>query len=168
MTQGLNLTLNCDPDSWFKVKLWPGIGIKIHCGILTRGHNSTWNFYPESQFNVNSDPSAYLLPVELRLKKVSKFNSVIKIQELRRVTIQRKIHWILTPVRYSMRGSKFYLTPAWSRKGIDSYKILYRSFVTYRTRFFFSSFLLYYRTQTEKFAAKLCNFKIRNYFVCNF
>ena len=56
--------------------------IIMQCGILTWGHNTTWN----------SDPSTYLLPVELRLKKVSKFNSAIKIQQLRRVTIQRKIH----------------------------------------------------------------------------
>ena len=118
VTPGHDSTLNCDPGSWFyvelwsQVKLWPGIGITIQCviltrviiqrGILTRGHNSTWN----------SDPSTYLLPVELRLNKVSKFNSVIKIQQLRRVTIQRKIHWILTPGRYSIGGSKFYLTPA--------------------------------------------------------
>ena len=45
--------------------------------------------------------------MELRLKKVSKFNSVIKIQQLRRVIIQRKIHWKLTPGRYSIRGSKY-------------------------------------------------------------
>ena len=117
VTPGHDSTLNCDPGSWFhvelwsKVKLWHGIGMTIQCviltrviiqrGILTRGHNSTWN----------SDPSTYLLPVELRPKKVSKFNSVIKIQQLRRVTIQRKIHWILTPGRYSIGGSKFYLTP---------------------------------------------------------
>ena len=116
VTPGHDSTLNCDPGSWFhvelwsQVKLWPGIGITIQWviltrviiqrGILTRGHNSTWN----------SDPSTYLLPVELRLKKVSNFNSVIKIQQLRRVTIQRKIHWILTPGRYSIGGSKFYLT----------------------------------------------------------
>ena len=81
------------------MEFWPGV--KIQRGILTPGHNSTWN----------SDPSTYLLPVELRLKMVSKFNSMIKIQQLRRVTIQRKIHWILTPGRYSIGGSKFYLTP---------------------------------------------------------
>ena len=127
-----NSTLNCDPGSWFHVEVRPQVSIQrwivtpshdstLNChlvlgsqfnvefwprviiqrGILTRGYNSTWN----------SDPSTYLLPVELRLKKVSKFNSVIKIQQLRRVTIQRKIHWILTPGRYSIGGSKFYLTP---------------------------------------------------------
>ena len=37
-----------------------------------RGHNSTWN----------SDPSSYLLPMELPLKKVSKLNSVLKIKQL--------------------------------------------------------------------------------------
>ena len=86
--------------SQFNVEFWPRVIIQR--GILTRGYNSTWN----------SDPSTYLLLVELRLKKVSKFNSAIKIQQLRRVTIQRKIHWILTPGRYSIGGSKFYLTPA--------------------------------------------------------
>ena len=91
MTLGLNSTLNCDPESWLNVELWPGLGVTIQCGFLTRGHNST---------------STYLLPVELRLKMVSKFNSVIKIQQLRRVTIQRKIHWILTPGRYSIGGVK--------------------------------------------------------------
>ena len=128
---GHNSTLNCNHGSWFHVELWPQVwiprwivtpnhkstlncdlrlgsqfnvefwpGIIIQCGILTWGYNSTWN----------SDPSTYLLPVELRLKKVSKFNSAIKIQQLRRVTIQRKIHWILTPGQFSMEGSKFYLT----------------------------------------------------------
>ena len=77
--------------SQFSVEFWPGV--MIQRGILTRGHNSTWN----------SDPSTYFLPVELPLKKVSKFNRVIKIQ--------RKIHWIFTPGRYSIGGSKFYLTP---------------------------------------------------------
>ena len=95
-TPGLNSTLNCDPESWFNVELSPCIRITIQCGILTQGHNSTWN----------SDPSTYVLPVELQLKKVSKFNSVIKIQQLRRVIIQRKIHWILTPGRYSIGGVK--------------------------------------------------------------
>ena len=132
VTPAHNSTLNCDPGSWFHVEVRPQVSIQrwivtpshdstLNChlvlgsqfnvefwprviiqrGILTRGYNSTWN----------SDPSTYLLPVELRLKKVSKFNSVIKIQQLRRVTIQRKIHWILTPGRYSIGGSKFYLTP---------------------------------------------------------
>ena len=108
VTPGLDSTLNCDPElncdlglgSQFNVQFW--LGVIIQRWILTRSHNSTWN----------SDPSTYLLPVELRLKKVSKFNSVIKIQQLRRVIIQRKIHWILTPGRYSIGGSKFYLTPA--------------------------------------------------------
>ena len=131
VTPGLDSTLNYDPGSEFLVVLWPRVifqrlivtwelghyhyintgsqfnvefwhGVTIQREILTRGNNSTWI----------SDPSTYLLPVELRLKKVSKFNSVIKIQQLSRVTIQRKIHWILTPGRYSIGGSKFYLTPA--------------------------------------------------------
>ena len=99
MTPGPNFLLNCDPrsGSHFNVKFWPRVTIQH--GILTRGHNSTWN----------SDPSTYLLPVELRLNKVSKFNGAIKIQQLGRVIIQRKIHWIVTPGRYSMGGSKFYL-----------------------------------------------------------
>ena len=103
MTPGPNFLLNCDPrsGSHFNVKFWPRVTIQH--GILTRGHNSTWN----------SDPSTYLLPVELRLNKVSKFNCAIKIQQLGRVIIQRKIHWIVTPGRYSMGGSKFYLTPAY-------------------------------------------------------
>ena len=134
MTPGLDSTLKFYPESWFNIELWPGIWITIQCGIVTRGHNSTWNFDPGSKFNVefwarvtiqreilsqghnstwNSDPSTYLLPVEFRLKKVSKFNSVIKIQQLKRVTIQRKIHWILTLGRYSIGGGlKFYLTQA--------------------------------------------------------
>ena len=29
MTLGINSTLNVDPESWFNVKLWPGIGITI-------------------------------------------------------------------------------------------------------------------------------------------
>ena len=77
---------NCDQDL-FNVEFGPEVTIKR--GILIRGHNSTWNY----------DPSTSLLPMELRLKKVSNF------------TIQRKIHWILTPCRYAMERSKFYLTP---------------------------------------------------------
>ena len=46
MTPGLNSTLNFDPESWFNVKLRPGIGIKIQCEIQTQGHHSTWNFDP--------------------------------------------------------------------------------------------------------------------------
>ena len=111
VTPAHNSTLNCDPGSWFHVEVRPQVSIQrwivtpshdstLNChlvlgsqfnvefwprviiqrGILTRGYDSTWN----------SDPSTYLLPVELRLKKVSKFNGVIKIQQLRRVTIQRK------------------------------------------------------------------------------
>ena len=130
VTPAHNSTLNCDPGSWFRVEVIPQVSIQrwivtpshdstLNChlvlgsqfnvefwprviiqrGIFTRGYNSTWN----------SDPSTYLLPVELRLKKVSKFNSVIKIQQLRRVTIQRKIHWILTPGRYSIGGQNFIL-----------------------------------------------------------
>ena len=41
---------------------------------------------------------------EILLNKVSKFNGAIKIQQLGRVIIQRKIHWIVTPGRYSMGG----------------------------------------------------------------
>ena len=41
------------------------------------------------------------------------------------------------------------------------YTLVYRSFVSYDT--VFSIFLLNYTTQTERFAAKLCNFEIRNY-----
>ena len=101
MTSGPYFTLNCDPrsGSHLNVKFWSRVTIQR--GILTRGHNSTWN----------SDPSTYLPPVELRLNKVSKFNGAIKIQQLGRVIIQRKIHWIVTPGQYSMGGSKFYLTP---------------------------------------------------------
>ena len=50
------------PVSWFhvhlwpQIKLWPGIGITIQCGILTRGYNSTWNFDLGSQFNVEFWP----------------------------------------------------------------------------------------------------------------
>ena len=105
VTPGLYSTLNCDPNlnfdpglgSQFNVEFWPGVILQR--GFLTRGQNSTWN----------SDPRIYLLPVELRLKKVSEFNSVIKIQQLRRVIIQRKIHWILTPGRYSIGGQNFIL-----------------------------------------------------------
>ena len=148
LTPGHDSTLNCDPGSWFhvelrprvliprwivtpsqwfNVKLWPGIRITIQCGILTRGHNSTWNFDPGSQLNVIFwprvtiqrgifDPSTYLLPVELRLKKVSKFNSVIKIQQLMRVTIQRKIHLNIDPGSLFNRGVKiFILHRPWAR-----------------------------------------------------
>ena len=82
---------------------------------MTRGHNSTWN----------SDPSIYLLPIELRLKKVSKFNRVIKIQQLRKVTIQQKLYWVLTPGRYSIEGSKFYLTQTLDRSYITSFNNSY-------------------------------------------
>ena len=93
MTPGPNFTLNCDPSgSHFNVKFWSRVTIQR--GILTRGHNSTWI----------SDPSTYLLSVELRLNRVPKFNGAIKIQQLGRVIIQRKIHWIVTPGRYSMGG----------------------------------------------------------------
>ena len=135
VTPGRNSTLNNDTGSWFHVELWPKLnrnlglgsqfnvefwpGVIIQRGILTRGHNSTWN----------SDPSTYLLPVELRLKKVSKFNSVIKFQQLRRVIIQRKIHWKLTPGRYSIGGRgvkilsytglwRFYLKAYTARQGL--------------------------------------------------
>ena len=70
---------NSDPGSQFNVAFWPGV--RIQRGILTRGQNSTSNL----------DPSTNHLPVELRLKKVSTFNSLVKIQQLWRVTIQRKI-----------------------------------------------------------------------------
>ena len=99
MAPGPNFTLNCYPrsGSHFNVKFWSRVTIQR--GILTRGHNSTWN----------SDPSTYLQPVELRLNKVSKFNGAIKIQQLGRVIIQRKIHWIVTPGRYSMGGGQNFI-----------------------------------------------------------
>ena len=46
MTPGLDSTLNVDPESWFNIKLWPGMGITIQCGIVTRGHDSTFSFDP--------------------------------------------------------------------------------------------------------------------------
>ena len=48
MTPYLDSTLNVDPESWFNIKLWPWIGITIQCGIVTRGHDSTWNCDPGS------------------------------------------------------------------------------------------------------------------------
>ena len=149
MTPDLDSTLNYDPGSEFLVVLWPRVIFQRLIVTLELDHNSTWNSDTGSQLNVEfwhgvtiqreiltrgnnstwiSDLSTYLLPVELRLKKVSKFNSVIKIQQLSRVIIQRKIHWILTPGRYSIGGSKFYLTPArlWKNSvrhtGIYSYQ----------------------------------------------
>ena len=59
---------------------------------------------PWSYFNVD------FWIMELWLMKVSKFNSLLKIQQLRRVFIQQKIHWLLVPGRYSMDGFKFNLT----------------------------------------------------------
>ena len=56
MTPGLDSTLNVDPESWFNIKLWPGIGITIQSWIMTRGHDSTWNFDPGSYFNVELWP----------------------------------------------------------------------------------------------------------------
>ena len=115
VTPSHDSTLNCHLvlGSQFNAEFWPRVIIQR--GILTRGYNSTWN----------SDPSTYLLPVELRLKKVSKFNSVIKIQQLRRVTIQRKIHWILTPGRYSMGGQNFILHRPYSDDAKYIFDILY-------------------------------------------
>ena len=46
----------------------------------------------------------------MRLKKVSKFNSKLKIQQLRCFIIQPNIHWILTSV-VILGESKSYLTP---------------------------------------------------------
>ena len=92
-----DFTINCYPvsESQFSVDFWPLVTIQR--GIPTWIHNSMWNF-AGSISTWNSDPSAYLLPVELQFKKVSKFNSVLKIQQVKRVIIQQKIHWILTPV----------------------------------------------------------------------
>ena len=60
MTPGLDSTLNYDPESWFNIKLWPGIGITIQCGIVTRGHNSTWNFDRGHNSTLNCDPESWL------------------------------------------------------------------------------------------------------------
>ena len=95
MTLGLNSTLNCGPRSWFHDKLWLGVG-----------YNSKGNSDPGSQLNVelrpgslnstwNSDPSTYLLPVDIATQEVFKINSELKIQQPRRVIIKWKIHWIL-------------------------------------------------------------------------
>ena len=56
VTLDQNFTLKCDPDlgSQFNVKLGPGV--LIQRGIMTRGHNSTWNSDPGSKFNVESWP----------------------------------------------------------------------------------------------------------------
>ena len=56
MIPGLDSTLNVDPESWFNIKLWPGIWITIQCGIVTRGHDSTLIFDPGSQFHVELWP----------------------------------------------------------------------------------------------------------------
>ena len=115
-TPGRDSMLNCDTGSLFHVELWPKLswnlglgsqfnvefwpGIIIQRGILTRGYNSTWN----------SDP-VYISSTRgiATQKKVSKFNSVIRIQQLRRVIIQRKIHWKLTPGRYSIGGGQNFI-----------------------------------------------------------
>ena len=72
------------PESWFQDKVWPGVGVTIQHGILTKDSYS--------MCTSNSSIYDYLLPVELRIKKVSKSNSLLKIQQLRRVIIQRNIH----------------------------------------------------------------------------
>ena len=82
MTPGQNSTLNCDPNprsqlnfgSQFNVESRPGVTIQrgittrvtiqreilirvtIQRGIMTRGHNSTLNYDPGSQFNVELWP----------------------------------------------------------------------------------------------------------------
>ena len=97
------------PGSRFHVTLllrvivprWTVTRVKIDLG-----HNSTLNCQPGSYSTWNSDPSTYL-PVELL--KVSKFNSVLKIQQLRSVIIQRKIPWMLTLWLYITEGSNFIL-----------------------------------------------------------
>ena len=128
VTPGQNSTLNCNPGKWFHVEFWLRViiprwmwpRVMIPRWAVTRGwgHNPTWNCDPGSQFTVefrprvkklNSDPSTYLLHLKLRLNKVPKFNSVLKIQQLRRVIIQPKTHWIFTSGRYSIWGPNFIL-----------------------------------------------------------
>ena len=98
-------------ELWPRVKLWPWVRITIQCGILTRGHNSTLNFDPDVtiQRGILTRPHIFY-PWNCDSRRCQNSSSVIKIQQLRRVIIQRKIHWILTPGRYSIGGSKFYLT----------------------------------------------------------
>ena len=112
VTPGHDSTLNCDPGSCLHVELWPQVLISrwivtrgrdhifnvkfwsrvtIQRGILTRGHNSTWN----------SDPSAYLLPVELRLNKVS------KIQRRDQNSTAREGHYSTKNLLNSDPGSVF-------------------------------------------------------------
>ena len=63
-------TINCNPRSRspFNKGFWPGVTFQR--GNLTRGSYSIWNSYP----------FAYLQLLEFLPKKMSKFNSVLKIQ----------------------------------------------------------------------------------------
>ena len=102
-------TLNCDLGlgSQFNLEFWPEV--LIQRGILTRGQNSTWNFEPGSQLNVE------FWPVYISSTRGITTQEGVKIQQrdqnstAKRVTIQRKIHWILTPGRYSRGGQNFIL-----------------------------------------------------------
>ena len=84
---GLNSTSNCDPE--------------YECGVIIQHGNlsrvTTLNFDLRLQSNLDF----------WSVQKVSKFNSVINFQQLKRVTIQRKIHLILTTGRYEIEGGGF-------------------------------------------------------------
>ena len=111
MTPTHESTLNCDLGlgSQFNVGFWPGVIIQR--GILIRGHNSTWNFDPGSEFNVE------FWTVYISSTRGIVTQEGVEIQQRDQNSTAKeghnstKIHWILTPGRNSMRGSKFYLTP---------------------------------------------------------
>ena len=54
MTSGQNSTLNCDPNIRLQFNVNHDLGVTIQDGNQTRGHNSTWDQDPVSQFNVYS------------------------------------------------------------------------------------------------------------------
>ena len=138
-------TLDYDPRPWFNVKLWPQVwiqrwivtpihdstlnsdlelgskfnveflpGVIIQRGTLTRSHKSTWNFDPGSQFNVE------FWPVCISSTRGIATQEGVKIQQRDQNSTAKQGHNStknpLTPGRYSVRGSKFYLTPAVARQ----------------------------------------------------
>ena len=85
----------CDPGSLFNVELWPCQKLNVNRGIHVFQRFVTRVIF---QSDILTNIHIYLWNCDLWRCQ----HSVLKMQQSRRVIIQRKIHWILTPCSFNV------------------------------------------------------------------
>ena len=107
LRHGLRSALNIDPeqDSKLNVELWPKVLPRLQFNVEF-WPESYFNFelWPGSYFNVKFDETTYLLTVDAWIMKVSKYNSVLNIELLKKIKINQKSIEYWQRVEIQLRG----------------------------------------------------------------